>query len=210
MLFLSGMRASAFASLPIEAVDLSAYSIRQWPEIGVRTKNSKRATTYLLPIPELLEVVKNWDQLIRGVLPLSSSWYTPIESNWGDQSLSKNEPGNNRHLALNKRLKLLWDKAGLTYKSAHKFRHGHAVYGLQHARTMADYKAVSMNLMHDSIKITDEVYAPILSNEVQERIAKLEQVSSSIPEDDIAEFVGRLSNVELSRVMMIVADRLAK
>ena len=54
MLFLSGARASAFTTLPISAIDLPARTIRQWPELGVVTKNGKRATTYLLPIPEIL------------------------------------------------------------------------------------------------------------------------------------------------------------
>ena len=63
--------------------------------------------------------------------------------------------------------------AGLPYKSAHKFRHGHAIYGLQHAQTMAVNKAVSMNLMHEDIMITDDIYAPIMSNEVQLRFSRL-------------------------------------
>ena len=45
-------------------------------------------------------------------------------------------------------MRKLFEFADLPYKSPHKFRHGHAVYALQHAKTMADYKAVSMNLMH--------------------------------------------------------------
>jgi hypothetical protein len=49
MLFLSGARASAFTTLPLSAVDLPARTLRQWPELGVATKNGKRATTYLLP-----------------------------------------------------------------------------------------------------------------------------------------------------------------
>lgn len=210
MLFLSGMRASAFTTLPIKAVNLDSKTILQWPEYGVRTKNSKRATTFLLPIPELLDVVKDWDEVVRNVMPESAPWYAPIDSQWGEQSLSQNDPGANRHLALNKRLRLLWDKAKLEYRSAHKFRHGHAVYGLQHARTMADYKAVSMNLMHEDIKITDEVYAPILSNEVQERIANLDPNLQETNDDEMAAFVGRLSNTELSKIMIIVAGRLAK
>jgi hypothetical protein len=44
MLFLSGMRAGAFTTLPLEAVDLQTMKIRQWPELGVHTKNSKKAT----------------------------------------------------------------------------------------------------------------------------------------------------------------------
>ena len=38
---------------------------------------------------------------------------------------------------------------------------------------MADYKAVSMNLMHEDIRVTDSIYAPLASNEVQHRIAGL-------------------------------------
>ncbi len=63
--------------------------------------------------------------------------------------------------------------ADLPYKSPHKFRHGHAVYALQHAKTMADYKAVSMNLMHGDIRVTDGIYAPLAGDEVQQRIAGL-------------------------------------
>jgi site-specific recombinase XerC len=61
MLFLSGMRSTAFTTLPIAAVDLADRSIKQWPELGVKTKNGKRATTFLLPIPELLACVSRWD-----------------------------------------------------------------------------------------------------------------------------------------------------
>jgi len=99
--------------------------------------------------------------------------------------------------------------AGLPYKSAHKFRHGHAVYGLQHAQTMADYKAVSMNLMHGDIKITDEIYAPILSDEVQQRINRLADYEPGPKESDVENLVRGMSNHDLSAVMRIIAERLA-
>ena len=74
---------------------------------------------------------------------------------------------------------------------------------------MADYKAVSMNLMHEDIKITDEIYAPILSNEVQLRINRLAEFKHE-PEDNRVETIVRgLSNSDLSTVMRIVAERLA-
>jgi len=38
---------------------------------------------------------------------------------------------------------------------------------------MADYKAVSQNLMHSDLRITDSIYAPLLGNEIQARIARL-------------------------------------
>jgi integrase len=164
MLFLSGARASAFTTLPVSAVDLPDRALRQWPDLGVATKNGKRATTFLLPIPQLLSVAQAWDDVIRPNLPTAAPWYTPIAAYWGGQSLEESSPGKNRHQALDKRLRKLSDLAGLPYKSAHKFRHGHAVYGLLKAQTMADYKAVSMNLMHHDIKITDSIYAPILNS----------------------------------------------
>jgi hypothetical protein len=46
--------------------------MRQWPELGVRTKVVKRATTYLLEILELLEVVAEWDALVREKLPATA------------------------------------------------------------------------------------------------------------------------------------------
>ena len=209
MLFLFGARASAFTTLPISAVDLPGRTLRQWPELGVATKNGKRATTYLLPIPELLLVTQMWDDVIRSKLPSTTPWYAPITSHWGSQSLAPAEPGKNRHQALDKRLRRLFTLAGLPYKSAHKFRHGHAVYGLLKAQTMADYKAVSMNLMHHDIKITDSIYAPILSEEVKERIAGLTASPLSMTETVLDGVLDRLSNTDLSKVLRIVASRLS-
>jgi len=59
--------------------------------------------------------------------------------------------------------------------SPHKFRNGHAVYGLKAARDVSDLKAVSMNLMHSTIGITDQIYAVPTDRDMQERIAKLGQ-----------------------------------
>jgi integrase len=72
MLFLSGMRATAFATLPIEAVDLGEKTIKQWLELVVQTKNGKREKTNLLPIPELMNVVEEWDSRVRNLLDSSA------------------------------------------------------------------------------------------------------------------------------------------
>lgn len=208
MLFLSGARSSAFVSLPIQAVNLTAGCVNQWPELGVKTKNRKKATSFLLPIPRLLEIVEVWDRLVRERLPPEAPWYAVIENRWGEQKLTPSAPGENRNQMLTRRLRKLFAAAGLPYKSAHKFRHGHAVYGLQHARTMADYKAVSMNLMHEDIKITDETYAPILTNEVKDRISRLTTQSSSQSDPQLAGALSNLSNTELAQLMRLAAQRL--
>jgi len=210
MLFLSGMRVSAFVSAPLEAFDLQNGCIYQWPrELGVMTKNGKKATTFLLPIPELLDVVKNWDTIVRQSLPLTAPWYVPIKNQWGEHEFSNDQPGKNRGTAVNKRLRILFKAANLPYKSAHKFRHGHAVYGLQHARTIADYKAVSMNLMHEDIRVTDSIYARLITEEVKTRISGLASKTSNAIDDPVNTYLRNLSNHELAIAIQIASERLS-
>ena len=138
-------------------------------------------------------------------------WYTPIVSQWGVQVLSSELPGANRGQAVAKRLRHLFEAAGFPARSPHKFRHGHAVYALQHAKTMADYKAVSMNLMHDDIRVTDGIYAPLVSTEVRECIAGLTASSTGLltVDSDLTAFVGSLSKGQLSEALIAIGQRLA-
>jgi integrase len=139
----------------------------------VRTKNGKKSTTFLFQITELVDVAPAWDRFVQSKLPTKACWYVPIDQHLGLQALSKGSPGVNRGLALDKRLRLLFARAGLPYRSAHKFRHGHAVYGLLRAGTMADYKALSENMMHADIHTTYDTCAMLSSEEVRKRIAVL-------------------------------------
>ena len=211
LLFLSGMRAGALVTLPICCLDLERRLVTQSPDMGVHTKNRKSAETYLLDIPELMETVRDWDSFVRTRLPRDAPWYAPMICELGVQRLAARVPGSHRGIALAKRLRRVFALAGLAYKSPHKFRHGHAVYGLQHARTMADYKAVSMNLMHNDIRVTDGIYAVLAKDEVQRRIAGLtsgnhEEVGQSSPrETDLTTRDAR----DLTRLLAALVARLA-
>jgi len=99
MLFVSGMRAGALGSLPIEALDLANRTVKQWPSLGVATKNGKSATTYLLDIPELLDVIERWDSFIRVHLPSNAAWYAPVDNHRGDQQFSADLVGFHRNYA---------------------------------------------------------------------------------------------------------------
>jgi hypothetical protein len=48
---------------------------------------------------------------------------------------------------------------------------------------MADYKAVSINLMHADVRVIDSVYAPLASAEVRQRIAGLTSNGRSSPDN---------------------------
>jgi integrase len=214
-LFLSGMRIGAFSTLPIGAVDLENRTVRQWPSLGVKTKGSKMATTYLLEIPELLAVVNEWDVFVRERLPKTAMWSVPTSSSgFGERELSVEPPGEYRHTTIRKQLRGLFAVTGLPYRSPHRFRHGHAVYGLQRAQTMADYKAISINLMHTDITVTDSIYAPLASDEVQARITALSGRAATrvqlAADDELRAYIYSLASGDLPRVLTLVAERLAR
>lgn len=173
MLFLSGMRIGAFTSLSLACVDLPNRRILQLPEMGVHTKNSKAAITYLLNIPELLQVVRDWDAELRAVLPDTAYWYAQL-SPWGQLTTqARRSARGNVKGEFGDELLDLCNRAGVPYLSAHKFRHGHAVYAMKRAKTMAELKAISQNLMHSNIGITDGIYSKLVNDDVKDFITGL-------------------------------------
>ena len=214
LLFLSGMRGGAFTSLPLAAINLHKMEVYQWPiEFQVRTKNNKKETTILFMIPELLKIVTEWDHFLRFQVSeeqwLTFLWYPPIQSNWGEMKLSFNIPGGNRRQTLSKRFRLLYQRANLEYKSPHKFRHGHAVYGVERCNTMAEYQALSRNLMHDSIRTTDEIYAGIGLRERKNLISKLTEKLLDQPSDQLSSFLNNLNKEDLLRTISVAVKKLS-
>lgn len=172
-LFLSGCRASAFCTLTIERVSIDERTVEQYPTLGVKTKNRKSGKTSLLCIPDILMAASEWDSFVRARLPVTAPWYPVIDISMGEQRLTDSMPGESRGGNLSKRIKRLFKMAGLPPMSAHKFRHGHAVFGMKASKDLSDLKAVSQNLMHSSIGITDSIYAVLGDKDLQERIGNL-------------------------------------
>ena len=126
MLFLSGMRISAFLTIPIMAVDIQNRTINQYPELGVHTKNAKRACTKILDFenqPIIFDVVKRWHEKILAVMPPTGMWFAPI-----NPQTYQLDPdaivGKNRTPGFRKDLIEFLEIAGVPYKSPHRFRHG--------------------------------------------------------------------------------------
>jgi hypothetical protein len=142
---------------------------------GVKTKNRKNAVTVLLDIPDLLDAVCAWDKIVRGKLDPTSTWFAALSAVDGGESVIADKPAitANRDSILRQEVDHLFDLAGLPYMSPHKFRHGHATYGLKQAKDIGDLKAVSQNLMHANIGITDGIYAILSTEDMQDRIASL-------------------------------------
>ncbi len=179
--FLSGIRIGAFVTLPIKGLDLEKREIKQWPKLGVHTKFGKHATTYLLNIPELLEIVKEWDDFVRSNLSKDHPWFANISPETGELDKDNSFIGVNRHAGARKDLKEWLDKVGLPYHSPHKFRHGFAVYSLKHAKDISQLKAISQNLMHTNISITDGIYGGLSDADIKEQITSLTE--KTLPDD---------------------------
>jgi integrase len=169
--FLSGIRVGAFVTLPPNAVDLKKLKVYQFPKLGVKTKFQKSAVTFLFDIPDLLKVVRAWDDEIRSAG--SHFWFAPFSPDTGLIDSEIFEVGQHRNIRARKDLQDWLSRVDLPYHSPHKFRHGHAVYGLKKAKTVKTLKAVSQNLMHSSLKVTDGIYGILDDMDVQAEISSL-------------------------------------
>lgn len=85
-------------------------------------------------------------------------------------------------------MKEFLDAVGLSYHSPHKFRHGHIQYGLARSKTIADYKVVSLNVMHASMEITDEFYSNLNDGELESRISGLNKREQNLEDNEIEQF----------------------
>jgi len=85
------------------------------------------------------------------------------------------------------------NRVGLPDHSPHKFRHGHAVYALKMAKDISALKAVSQNLMHANLSVTDGVYGILSETDVRKQMAMLgDFAKSNVNDDDIFELLESL------------------
>jgi integrase len=193
-LYLSGMRISAFVSLPLKAVDIPNRKVIQYPSLGVRTKNGKYGITYLWDIPELLNVIQEWDDEIRSQLLPEGFWFAPFLPENGELDLNCVTIGEHRETLARRNLKEWLLRVDLPYHSPHRFRHGHIHYGLNNAKDIGDFKAVSINALHSSMEITDQFYSNINDGEVQRRIGKLGNVDLETDNDNFETLIKEFFN----------------
>ena len=170
--FLSGIRIGAFVTLPIKAIDIENLEIKQWPSLGVKTKFNKHQTTYMLNIPDLLDVVLKWDQQVRDVLKPDGLWFAPLSPLTCKIDQYNYNIGKYRDDRARKDLKEWMERIRYEYHSPHKFRRGYAIYSTALSRNSKDMKAISQNMMHSSIATTER-YIDLPEKELKEKILGL-------------------------------------
>ena len=78
----------------------------------MRTKNSKAATTHLLDISDLLDMVKRWDDYIRRELPTNALWYASLNTD-GAVLTGATVAGMDRRSMVAKGIRRLCQRAGI-------------------------------------------------------------------------------------------------
>jgi integrase len=114
-----------------------------------------------------LKVVTEWDVFLRSQNGDSFNWY-PALDHAGDSLVPGLLTGKytGRQTAFVQGLKVLCRLADVPYKSPHKIRHGHGVYGVKKSKDIAQLKAISQNLMHANIGITDGIYGKLAEDDL--------------------------------------------
>lgn len=197
--FLSGIRIGAFVSLPIKAVDLKNLEIKQWPSIGVQTKFNKHQTTYLLDIPDLIEVIKAWDYKVNKVFSPDGLWFAPFSPVTGHLDIHNKNLGKYRADRARKDLKEFLNRIGCEYHSPHKFRRGYAIYSSALSKNSKDMKAISQNMMHSSIATTEK-YIDLPEKEQKELILGLAGNEFNT-ENDLDLIVDRVADKVVERLL---------
>jgi len=201
-LYLSGMRISAFVSMPIKAVDLTELEVRQSPALGIRTKNKKSAVTYILKLAELFDVVKAWDVKVRAILPPGGFWFAPISPQTGEIDPTVKSIGEHRSAAFHKNLSEWLSSNQLEYRSPHAFRRGHANYLFDNAKDINDLEAVRENLMHESLTTTER-YARQRRSQRKTRILQMSKAEADTPQSNIqVEILNKLDSLTLAVEML--------
>ena len=86
-------------------------------------------------------------------------------------------------------LRRWFNQLGLPYHSLNKFKHGHAIYGLKLVKDIVGLKAISQNLMHSNLSITDGVYGVLSDNDIKKRINGLNSKTNLVELGEIRQLI---------------------
>lgn len=133
-LYLSGMRISAFLTLPIVGVNLVDKTVQQLKGLGVKTKLQKEAITKMLIVPDqqLYDVVNGWDMRVRNLGNLMSPWFMNISPHMYELD-PYCEVGKQRTSGFNKDFHSFLGNVGIFHRNPHQLRHGYIRFARDHS-----------------------------------------------------------------------------
>jgi integrase len=196
ILFLTGARVGAVASLRIKHLDLSRRLLIQDPR-EVQTKFAKTIETYLIHIDgNAFPALEEW---VR-VLTVEMGW-GPDDPLFPKTSIAVGpdlvfvQSGVDRGawrsgIPIRKILEEACKAAGLPYFNPHSFRHAVARLGLERARTPEEMKAWSQNMGHAGLLTTLHHYGSVDPERQREIIEEMK----AVPPQDLRDKLQKLLN----------------
>ncbi len=173
LLYSSAMRISAITSLRVNAIDIESMTIYQRPSEGVHTKNNKEMETILLPIEDLLIIIKEWKSIVQNSVGQNGLWYSVLSTDglrFADQTMVGSVESRNK--SLRDGVMRLCFRAGIPYRSPHKFRRGHGVYAVKHSSNFEEFQAYSQNMGHEDPGTTFKYYSKLSHNDIRDVILR--------------------------------------
>ncbi|MBN2554607.1 MAG: hypothetical protein JXA97_01605 [Anaerolineales bacterium] len=132
---------------------------------------------------------------MRAIVPADGYWFAHLSPKTGEIDRDNRSVGVYRGNLARRNLEDWMERVGLPYHSPHKFRHGHIQYLVMNAEDRGDLKAISENVMHESVEFTDRVYSRINDETVQSRLNRM--VSNDSPGgNEIDELKNILARIE--------------
>lgn len=194
-LYLTGMRMTAFLTLPIIGVNLADRTVMQISEIGVRTKLGKEAITKMLPVldRQIDEAINRWDDQVRNLGNLKAPWFMNISPRTYQLDPDRTV-GEQRASGFHKDFRAFLHLAGISYKNPHQLRHGYIRYAKDHSdntvRSMEMFAAQTMQEVSTMLK-----YGKLTPDEARtgfEEIFKSRQKPDmEMSPDELGELFGR-------------------
>jgi len=159
--------------------------VRQLPNEGVHTKNSKAIITYMLPLDNLLEIVIEWTRFVRSELGENALWYPNLSTDGTDWSKKEfvGSKESRRH-SFTRALRRFCKRERIPYRSPHKLRHGHGVFIAKNSATFEEFKAFSQNMGHSTTDITDRFYSKFSKDDVRVIVMRVGAEKNSLADMD--------------------------
>lgn len=204
MLFASGMRIDALVTMPIHCASMETHppELKQWPSLGVRTKFSKAATTFLAAIPTLMPTIMAWDTLVRTELPQNALWYAGLSTD-GTKFTRLTVPSKTRDQQLRHGLNRLCQDTGIPYRHPHMLRHGHAIYVKAHSLDPNRDDAIRYNLMHSPGNVT-QIYTAVSESMARNIYNNLSYDGSILPDAALNSMLAEMFEQQFERIQSLM------
>lgn len=199
--FLTGIRANSLKLIKLGDVDLKTFTVELNPLDGTDTKFGKYNVVCILPYDiKLLEYIVEWIEELLSLkkFKISDPLFpmTKMENSPGTYCLNPSEVKPQfwkKTSAINKIFRDRANQANLPYYPPHSFRRLHYQHGRKYATNMEQQSALSQNISHNSIEISESYYGNIPPPKRFEILSKMR--FDKLPEEQKEEVSSKIDKI---------------